>query len=113
MDLHTRLRKALDPLPDGALVPVSWLQGFLEEEEGDRLGDYTVEEVGQVLDRAPSTVRTWIGQGRLRAYRLGREWRVTREAIRELRNGGGGGEGRRKGEEADLGAWRGVGSRGQ
>lgn len=108
MDLATRLRKALDPIPDGSTVPVSWIRSFLDEAgEGDRLGDYTVEEVAQVLDRAPSTVRTWIGQGKLRAYKLGKEWRVTRDAIRELRNGAGGKPACR-GTDVDLGSWRKV-----
>lgn len=106
MDPATRLRKALEPVPPGSLVPVEWVRGFLEGAEEDRLGDYTVEDAAGILNRAPSTIRSMIGDGRLRAYRFGREWRITAEAIRELRSGGQ--ELAQGGEAEDLGAWRRV-----
>jgi len=87
VNLRARLLQALDPMPTGALVPVEWVRGIVDEcGEADSV-DLTCEEVGQLLDRAPSTIRTWAGAGKLPgAYRLhGREWRIPRGALRELR----------------------------
>lgn len=45
---------------------------------------YTVEEVMQVLDiKTKRTIYDWIRTGRLKAFKAGREWRVTREAMDE------------------------------
>ncbi len=42
----------------------------------------TVEEVAEILKRAPSTIRTWLGKGMIPgALKLGREWRVPRTAL--------------------------------
>jgi excisionase family DNA binding protein len=49
------------------------------------LADLTVEDVGRELNRAPSTIRGWLGSGSLRGYRLnGREWRIPRQALKEF-----------------------------
>jgi len=109
MDLAARLRTIVDPLPEGAAVtlPVEVLRAWLAGDEGEeRLGDYTVEEVGRFLTKAPSTIRTMIGDGRLRAYRLGREWRVTADAIRELRDRSHHTLVPASRRAADLGSWR-------
>lgn len=72
----------------GSLVPRDWIAGILEETGESRDVDLTVAEAGSILGRAPSTIRTWAGQGRLvGAYRLaGREWRIPRAALRSLRD---------------------------
>ncbi|MBM3694807.1 MAG: helix-turn-helix domain-containing protein [Actinobacteria bacterium] len=44
---------------------------------------YTVTEVAQILDLHPKTVRRFIREGRIRAQKIGREWRVRREDLRE------------------------------
>lgn len=101
------LRDALDGLPDSALVPVGWIREQLHSEPADEdqgVADLTVQEVADELDRAPSTVRGWLGEGELDGYRFrGREWRIPREALEafleEER-----GNGRRP--SADLGSWR-------
>lgn len=84
----TRLRAAIAPMPSGSLVPVDWVRGLLDETPDD--ADPTVEDVAEVLGRAPSTIRGWCRAGRLTgAYRLrGREWRIPRAALRSLREGG-------------------------
>ncbi len=41
--------------------------------------DLTVEEVGELMGRSPSTIRGWLIAGDLVGYKLfGRSWRVTR-----------------------------------
>jgi excisionase family DNA binding protein len=39
-------------------------------------GFYTVEDVAKRLRVTAKTVRTWISQRRLTAFRVGREWRL-------------------------------------
>jgi len=41
----------------------------------------TVQQVGADLKIHPATVRAWIKGGRLRAVRVGREWRVRRSEV--------------------------------
>jgi excisionase family DNA binding protein len=41
----------------------------------------TVPQVGAELKLHPATVRIWINTGRLRAVRVGREWRVRRSDV--------------------------------
>ena len=77
----SRLTQLLAGLPPDALVPVHWVRAHLEEEvEGTAAPsgvDLTVEDVARRLGRGASTVRTWLGAGRLQGYRLnGREWRI-------------------------------------
>jgi excisionase family DNA binding protein len=74
--------------------------------------DLTVEEVAAATRRAPSTVRGWLISGHLKGYKLnGRDWRVTRVALREYldrqRNRSDEDEGHRAtGGKVDIGAWR-------
>ena len=49
-----------------------------------RTRDMSVEEVGEEVGRAPSTIRGWLIAGELRGYKLnGKSWRVPRAALRE------------------------------
>src|SRR5579864_4056028 len=41
----------------------------------------TVQQVSEELKIHPATVRIWIKAGRLRAVRVGREWRVRRSEL--------------------------------
>lgn len=88
MCLANRLRRILDGLPPGSLVslPVDQVRLWLEEAPGSPPGPerhLTVEEVAEVVGRAPGTVRTWIREGKLAAYRQqGREYRVRPEDLR-------------------------------
>ena len=103
------LRDALADLPDGAMVPVGWIREQLgTEAEETRIADLSVQEVADELDRAPSTIRGWLGDGKLDGYRFrGNEWRVPRESLRafleEERNNCSDSE-----QSADLGSWREV-----
>ena len=36
------------------------------------------------LDTGEGTIRCWIKTGRLRAYKLGNRWRISREAVEEF-----------------------------
>lgn len=45
---------------------------------------HTVEQVAQLLQLHPDTVRIWLRTGRLRGRKLGRVWRVPDGELREL-----------------------------
>ncbi len=45
---------------------------------------YTLKEISQKLDVSVATLRTYIEQGRLKALRLGRNYRVTQEALKDF-----------------------------
>ena len=45
---------------------------------------YTLAEVAEILQLTRRTIYTYVRTGRLRAVKLGKTWRVTPEAIREL-----------------------------
>ncbi len=118
LTVEDRLRTLADALPDGASVtlPVSLIRSWLIQSgsaDSERAVDMTVAEVASLLSRSPQTIRTWIRQGDLDAYRLrGREYRVTRVALAaflahqqdraapqsSLRSSGG--------RSASLGSWR-------
>lgn len=107
-DALARLRGALDPLPDGALVPVAWVRALVQDCGGQEAVDLTVEEAGRLLHRAPSTMRTWCARGHIPgAYRLaGREWRIPRAALQALGEGSGPQRTGDTSRPADLGSWR-------
>ena len=107
------LRDAIAALPDEAMVPVGWIREQLGAGSDDRLVDLNIEEVAQRLNRAPSTIRSWLIAGELRGYKVhNREWRVSPAAISEFfeaqRNGSGRRAVRRSGKTADLAAWKNV-----
>ena len=64
MTFEELLQRAVEGMPDEGLVtfPVSWLRAQLNERS---TADLTVEELAAQLGRAPSTVRTWLGAGRV------------------------------------------------
>jgi excisionase family DNA binding protein len=70
--------------------------------------DCTVREVADYFGRSAQTVRDWIKSGKLQAYTVGREYRITPAALAEfeerLRNGRDAEPPDR--EAADLSAWR-------
>lgn len=45
---------------------------------------YTLEEVMELLQVTRRTLYNWIKDGKLKAFRAGRQWRVTGEALREF-----------------------------
>lgn len=50
---------------------------------------YTLKEVEQILDVSQRTLYRWIDSGSLKAFKAGRTWRVSEEALQEfIENGG-------------------------
>lgn len=117
MNVNERLRQIIASLPsDTAAVTLTRadLAALIEGPENMApipTRDLSVDEVAQDTGRAPSTVRGWLIAGALRGYKLnGRDWRVTRAALREyLDRQAVEAEGRTKrGHEVDLTVWRGI-----
>ena len=78
----------IDGMPEGGYVnlPVEWLRDLLVDT--NQAGDdpdllLSLEEVGERVGRAVSTVRTWANSGKLPgAFRLnGRDWKVPESAL--------------------------------
>ena len=87
MKLADRLTRMIDGMPDGASItlPVAAVKEWVSENGSGLDQDLTVEEVGKFFDRSPVTIRTWIRDGRLRAYRFqGREYRIPEAAVEEF-----------------------------
>ena len=106
------LQRAIRRMPDEATVPVSWVREQLElaAEDDGRLRDFTIAEVGDILERSASTVRGYIRDGRLDAYMFGRAYMVTPAGLRkfrsDLRDGRSVAPTSNSDEPVDLGAWR-------
>lgn len=49
---------------------------------------YTLEEIVELLQVTRRTIYNWIKNGKLKAFKAGREWRVTREALDEFTQAG-------------------------
>lgn len=45
---------------------------------------YTVSKVSEILDLHPKTVRRFIREGKIRATRIGREWRVSKADLQQF-----------------------------
>ncbi len=76
----------IDGIPTGAMIalPVDTVREWLKENGSGLDPDLTVEEVATSFNRSPVTVRGWIRDGQIRAYRLGREYRITESAVEEF-----------------------------
>ena len=89
MKLSDRLTRMIDGVPSGRMIslPVDAVREWLNENGTGGLDqDLTVEDVAVFFNRSPVTIRTWIRDGRLRAYRFqGREYRITESAVEEFR----------------------------
>ena len=72
------------------------LAALLHLVEGQRTRKdwYTTEEVGEILDRDPYTVREWARLGRIRAEKRpcgrgrAKEWVISHEELERIRNHG-------------------------
>ena len=87
MKLSDWLTRMIDGMPDGASItlPVDTVRERLSQNGSGLDQDLTVEEVGKFFHRSSGTIRTWIRDGRLRAYRFqGREYRVCESALEEF-----------------------------
>ena len=45
---------------------------------------YTLKEIEDLLQVTRRTLYNWIKGGKLKAFRIGKEWRVTKEALQEF-----------------------------
>lgn len=45
---------------------------------------YTLKEIVDLLQVTRRTTYNWIKDGKLKAFRVGKEWRVTKEALEEF-----------------------------
>ena len=101
-------RVVLERLPEGEIA---------SEESSDPFADMTVEEVGGILKRSPSTVRHWCRTGLLPgAYLLrGKQWRIPRAAVLAFQRAEAEHQANRSTQEphgprhvgpVDLGSWR-------
>lgn len=114
MTLHDRLRQLVSALPPAGAVTLTRadLAALLESDGADVAAatrDLSVEDVAAETGRKPSTVRGWLISGALRGYKLnGRDWRVTRAALREYLERQVTGPAVEQGEDVDITAWRRV-----
>jgi excisionase family DNA binding protein len=86
MSLNVNLEKMVAGFPDEAsiILPVSLIRSWLETPYLSFEPDLTVADVAEIFGRGPETVRRWIRDGHLRAYRLGKEYRVPRVALADF-----------------------------
>ncbi len=45
---------------------------------------YTLKEVEDILQVTRRSLYNWIKSGKIKAFRVGREWRITKEALLEF-----------------------------
>lgn len=45
---------------------------------------YTLKEIEDLLHVTRRTLYNWIKSGQLKAFRIGKEWRVTKDALEEF-----------------------------
>ena len=50
---------------------------------------YKLTEVADILSVSVRSIYRWIDAGKLEAFRVGREWRVSQEALEAFMSGGG------------------------
>ena len=48
---------------------------------------YTVADLSKLLNTTPQTVRRYINEGRIQGRKIGRQWLVDEEAVREFLRG--------------------------
>lgn len=53
---------------------------------------YTLKEIEELLQVTRRTLYNWIKGGKLKAFRIGKEWRVTKEALEAFTQTGTAGE---------------------
>lgn len=44
---------------------------------------YTISELSEILSLHPDTIRILFRSGKLKGYKVGREWRATEETLKE------------------------------
>ena len=61
---------------------------LIEEAKIAKKEVYSLHEVEELLQVTQRSLYNFIKDGRLRAFKAGREWRVTREALEDFTKGG-------------------------
>jgi DNA binding domain, excisionase family len=61
---------------------------LIEEAKTAKKEVYSLHEVEELLQVTQRSLYNFIKDGRLRAFKAGREWRVTREALEDFTKGG-------------------------
>ena len=56
----------------------------MSEINQDELATYSVYEVAELLKRSPLTIRRYIKDKKIRSFKCGNEWRVTRSALQDF-----------------------------
>ena len=54
---------------------------------------YTIEEAAQILKTSTNTIESEINNGNLHAFRVGSDWRITKENLKNFIEKGGSGSG--------------------
>lgn len=62
--------------------------GVGQSDRADGGGDLSIMEAAQVMGVHANTIRRVIHAGTLRAYQIGRQWRIPRAALAEVRGEG-------------------------
>ena len=114
MGLVARLRAMVEHMPPDASVTLSvdWLRAQLVDEGEQGAGRLlTLQEVGEIVGRSPSTVRTWLNTKKLDGINLGgKSWRIPESALQLFLERQQAGEHEpptvRESGPVDLGSWR-------
>jgi excisionase family DNA binding protein len=112
------LRREVEAMPPGTLLPRDWFLARLDQTAGEggvaapaATVDLTIRDLAALFGRSPSTIRGWVERGAFpTAYRLnGREWRIPQAAVETFQQGQ-----RRQGvaTNSSLGMWRSARPRG-
>jgi len=48
---------------------------------------YTVKDLSKLLNTTPQTVRKYISEGRIKGKKIGRQWLIEEEAVKEFLRG--------------------------
>lgn len=67
-------------------IQMCWAPG--KGKLSDDVAFLTVEETAQLLRVHKNTIYRWVREGRLPSTRIGKQWRIPREALERLLNGG-------------------------
>ena len=49
---------------------------------------YTLQEIQELLQVTRRTLYNWIKDGKLKAFKVGKDWRITKEALEEFIHSG-------------------------
>ena len=56
---------------------------YIYKEVGN-LNNYTTQQVAEILHLQVTTIRDYIKLGKIKAYKVGKSWRITEEDLKEF-----------------------------